>query len=95
MGISTKKKTESESKVKEITSKPYRIDLHNDDYNTFDHVINCLIKICEHDYQQAHQCAQIVHYNGKCDVKYGDKETISSMKDKLRSNGLCATMVEN
>ena len=89
----TKKKTQS--KVGEILSKPYRLVLHNDDFNTFDHVINCLMKYCGHDYEQANQCAHIVHYNGKCDVKYGDYNTISEMKTKLRNNGLSATMEAN
>ena len=37
-------KEQVESKVEEILSKPYRIDLHNDDYNSFDWVITCLMK---------------------------------------------------
>lgn len=93
MGTITKKETESI--VKEITSKPYRLDLHNDDYNSFDWVITCLIKICGHESEQASQCALIVHHNGRCDIKYGDKDTLSKMKDKLRNAGLSATMEEN
>jgi ATP-dependent Clp protease adaptor protein ClpS len=89
----TKKKTES--KVEEILSKPYRLDLHNDDYNTFDWVITCLMKICKHDEEQASQCAHIVHFNGKCDVKYGDYDTISTMKEKLKTAGLSVTMEVN
>lgn len=50
------------------------------------------MKICKHEHEQANQCALMVHNNGKCDVKYGDIETITSMKDKLRSAGLSATM---
>jgi ATP-dependent Clp protease adaptor protein ClpS len=90
MATITKKKTKS--KVDEILSKPYRLVLHNDDYNSFDWVITCLMKICKHENVQATQCAHIVHYNGKCDVKYGDLETISTMKDKLKNAGLSATM---
>ena len=93
MATITKKKTQS--KVKELLSKPYRLDLHNDDYNTFDHVINCLMKHCGHEFEQANQCAHIVHFKGKCDVKYGDFDTISSMKDKLQNSGLSVTMEEN
>lgn len=93
MATITKKKTKS--KVQEILSKPYLLTLHNDDYNSFDHVINCLINICEHELEQATQCAHIVHNNGKCDVKYGDLETISEMKDKLKSLGLSVTMQVN
>ena len=93
MATITKKKTES--KVEEILSKPYRLDLHNDDYNTFDWVITCLMKICKHDEEQASQCAHIVHFNGKCDVKYGDYDTISAMKEKLKTAGLSVTMEVN
>ena len=93
MATITKKKTSS--KVQEILSKPYKLVLHNDDYNTFDWVITCLMKVCKHEQEQAAQCAHIVHYIGKCDVKYGDIETIATMKDKLRSAGLSATMESN
>ena len=88
-------KEEVESKVEEILSKPYRIDLHNDDFNSFDWVITCLMKVCKHEYEQANQCAYIVHHNGLCDVKYGDFETISTMKEKLQSAGLSVTIEEN
>ena len=93
--MSTVTKKETTSEVDEILSKTYRLVLHNDDYNTFDWVITCLIKICDHEYEQAAQCAHIVHFSGKCDVKYGDQETITSMKDKLKSAGLSATMEKN
>ena len=29
--------------------------VYNDDYNTFDHVINSLIKVCKHEAMQAEQ----------------------------------------
>ena len=90
-----KVKEQVESKVEEILSKPYVLILENDDYNSFDWVITCLIKICEHEEDQANQCAHIVHFNGKCDVKYGDYETISTMKEKLKTAGLSVTMEAN
>lgn len=89
----TKKKKQSH--VQEILSKPYRLDLHNDDFNSFDHVINCLMKFCGHEFEQANQCAHIVHFKGKCDVKYGDLETISEMKSQLQNAGLTVTMEVN
>jgi ATP-dependent Clp protease adaptor protein ClpS len=90
--MATITKTKTSSKVDAILSKPYRLTLHNDDHSTFDWVIECLIKVCEHEYTQAEQSAHIVHNNGKCDVKYGDLETISEMKNKLRGAGLSVTM---
>ena len=88
-------KTKKQSKVEEILSQPFKIILHNDDYNTFDHVIQCLMTICGHELEQANQCAHIVHFNGKCDVKYGDYEKLATMKEKLTNAGLSATLEEN
>jgi ATP-dependent Clp protease adaptor protein ClpS len=55
-------------------SDSFQILLYNDDVNTFDWVIECLVKICEHDELQAEQCAMLVHYKGKAVVKKGSLE---------------------
>ena len=60
MSTETKKK----SKVDEILSQPYKLILHNDDYNTFDHVINCLIKICGHQTEQANSMCSSCTFQG-------------------------------
>ena len=93
MATITEKK--SQSKADEILSKPFKLILHNDDYNTFDWVITCLMKVCGHEYEQASQCAHIVHFKGECDVKYGDFEKLSIMKEKLQNAGLSVTLEEN
>lgn len=90
-----KVKEQVESKVESILAKPYVLILENDDYNSFDWVITCLMKVCGHEEEQATQCAHIVHFNGICDVKYGDLETISTMKDQLQNAGLSVTMEVN
>ena len=43
--------------------------LLNDDVNTFDYVIEVLMKVCHHTKEQAETCAMITHYKGKCPVK--------------------------
>lgn len=88
-------KEKVETELDEILSQPYVIILHNDDYNTFDWVIECLMKICKHDYEQAVQVSHLVHYVGKCDVKRGDKETLNKMYQKLKDAGLTVTMEMN
>lgn len=93
--MSTQSKKQTKAKAETISNQPYRLILGNDDYNSFEWVIKCLKEICNHEQNQAEQCAFIVHTRGKCDVKYGDEETISKMKNKLRSAGLCATMEKN
>ena len=49
----------------------HELILFNDDVNTFDHVIETLVSVCDHTYEQAEQCAYIVHFSGKCTVKKG------------------------
>jgi len=39
------------------TNKNRHLILYNDDINTFDYVISCLIEICEHDFVQAERGA--------------------------------------
>ncbi len=92
--MSTITKEEVSTQVEDILSSPYILMLHNDDFNSFDWVIECLIKVCKHDFEQASQCAHLVHFTGKCDVKRGDQETIQKMYNKLKSAGLSTTMEE-
>ncbi|MCJ8292089.1 MAG: ATP-dependent Clp protease adaptor ClpS [Crocinitomicaceae bacterium] len=62
----------------------------NDDVNSFDHVINSLIKVCKHKPIQAEQCTFIVHYKGKCQVKRGDYEQLEPMCVALHDRGISA-----
>ncbi len=66
--------------------------LHNDDYHTFDYVIDALITVCEHDMIQAEQCTLLVHYKGKCDVKKGSFSYLRPMKNALIQRELKATI---
>ena len=45
-----------EEEVDVLTAKEHQIILHNDDVNTFDHVIRCLVRICDQTPEQAEQC---------------------------------------
>jgi len=66
------------------------IILHNDDVNTFEHVIVSLMEICDHDPHQAEQCAWLVHYKGRCSVKRGDFATLRPLCQALCDRGLSA-----
>jgi len=67
--------------------------IYNDDHNTFDHVINTLIKVCKHTPQQAEQCAYIIHYKGKCAVKKGPLKELKPMKEAICEAGITAKVV--
>lgn len=75
-----------------LEDKAREIILHNDDINTFEHVIVSLMEICDHDPIQAEQCAWIVHYAEKCSVKRGALEHLRPMCDALRNRGLSASI---
>ena len=62
--------------------------LINDEYNTFDHVINCLVAICEHDELQAEQCAFLTHYKGSCEIAIGRSEDLIPLQEDLSLYGL-------
>ena len=81
-------KTQDQQDVDILDKQSNRLILYNDDVNTFDHVIECLIRYCQHTEHQAEQCALIVHYNGKCQVKEGDFEELHVLKEKLESEQL-------
>ena len=82
-----------EEEVEVQTAREYQIILHNDDVNTFDHVIRCLVRICDQTPEQAEQCAYIVHYHGKCVVKTGAFEDLKPRCLLLLEEGLSAELV--
>ena len=67
--------------------------VYNDDVNTFDHVINTLIKVCKHTPEQAEQCTLIIHYKGKCSVKNGSFSSLKPMRDAICEEGIDARIL--
>jgi ATP-dependent Clp protease adaptor protein ClpS len=64
--------------------------VYNDDVNTFQHVINTLIRVCGHSIEQAEQCTLIIHYKGKCSVKLGTFNELLPMRQGLCDQGISA-----
>lgn len=74
----------------EVAVEDKQLVVYNDDFNTFDHVIESLIKICKHDPIQAEQCTFLIHYKGKCSVKKGSYEALEPMCTALLERGITA-----
>lgn len=91
--MSTKEKVSEELLLQEEISTQNEIVLHNDDVNTFDHVIETLMYACDHTPEQAEQCSLIVHYNGKCTVKTGLYDDLKPRCSMLLEAGLSAEIV--
>ena len=66
--------------------------LHNDEINTFDHVIDTLQEVCRHDKVQAEQCAIITHMKGYCEIKRGTLNELEQYQQALTEKSLSATI---
>lgn len=66
--------------------------VYNDDHNTFDWVIKCLIEILDHSPEQAEQLSLIIHYKGKATVKTAPLEELKPYKSALVDRGLSAVI---
>ncbi|MBP4142402.1 ATP-dependent Clp protease adaptor ClpS [Flavobacterium sp. I-SCBP12n] len=91
--MSTKEKVRERVSLKESVHLDNEIVVYNDDVNTFDHVIETLMRVCEHAPEQAEQCSLIIHYNGKCTVKTGAYEKLKLQCTQLLAAGLNAEII--
>jgi ATP-dependent Clp protease adaptor protein ClpS len=91
----TNEQTETLTRTKVATKEApqFELTLFNDDVNTFDWVIESLVEVCEHEVNQAEQCALIVHNRGKCAVKTGSFEELKPMCTSLLDRGLSAEIL--
>lgn len=88
----TKEKVDPVNEEATSLSETNELVLYNDDFNTFEFVIQSLIEVCHHQPEQAEQCTLIVHYKGKCAVKSGDFDQLDTLKQQLTDRGLTATI---
>ena len=86
--------TFDEGDITEFLEGECHLILYNDNVNTFDHVIDTLVKVCHHTFEQAEQCAIIVHFKGKCDVKSGSYDFLKPLCTALLDAGLSAEIEE-
>jgi ATP-dependent Clp protease adaptor protein ClpS len=91
--MATIEKTRELTSILEAVDVNNEIILYNDDVNTFDHVIDTLIKVCKHTSEQAEQCAILVHYKGKCTVKTGSFDELKPQCTQLLEAGLSAEII--
>lgn len=91
--MSTKEQISEELLLEEETVRQNEIVVFNDDVNTFDHVIQTLITVCDHTPEQAEQCSLIVHYKGKCTVKTGEYKDLEPRCTGLLNAGLSAEII--
>ena len=91
--MGTKEKISEKILIDSDSLNENEIILFNDDVNTFDHVIETLMRVCDHTLEQAKQCSIIVHYKGKCSVKSGSYSELKTRCTKLLEAGLSAEII--
>ena len=72
------------------TGEKAELIVYNDDFNTFDWVIQSLMDVCSHTFEQSEQLSLLVHYKGKATVKTGVFAELRPLKDALVDRGLSA-----
>lgn len=88
--VLTKENTDVDLLIDELLGR--RLVVHNDEVNTFDWVIQSLVEICEHSWEQAEQSALIIHYKGRYAVKQGEMLSLKPMREALTDRGINATI---
>ncbi|NMH26949.1 ATP-dependent Clp protease adaptor ClpS [Flavobacterium silvaticum] len=91
--MSTLEQVKEQLAEHEVLAGQNEIIIYNDDVNTFDHVIETLIRVCSHTAEQAEQCSLIIHYKGKCTVKTGELPELKLQCTALLEAGLSAEIV--
>jgi ATP-dependent Clp protease adaptor protein ClpS len=76
-------KTKPTDKSADLLNTYNDLILYNDEINTLDFVIESLVMVCGHDFEQAEQCALIAHYKGRCVVKSGSYKELKDMLEEL------------
>ena len=76
----------------EDTGQKAELIVYNDDFNTFDWVIQSFMEVCSHSFEQSEQLSLLVHYKGKATVKTGPMNELKPLKDALIDRGLSAVI---
>lgn len=83
---------QAEKEVFTSVEEPCQLIVWNDDVNTFEWVIETLMEVCGHSYEQAEQCSYFIHYKGKYAVKQGSYEELKPQCDAITERGIGATV---
>ena len=75
---------------KEVESR--NLLVYNDEVNTFEWVIETLVDVCKHSWEQAEQCSLLIHHKGKCSVRHGSYEDLKPLKEAICERGISAAI---
>jgi len=82
----------AENGISTNTEEEYKLILWNDDVNSFEWVITCLMAYLKFTFDRAQTSAYNVHLTGKDIIKTGSKESLEPYKKLLEERGLSLTI---
>ena len=93
-GLKPNIQTNLQNEIDILTSieEPCNLIVWNDEVNTFEWVIETLVEVCGHSYEQAEQCSYIIHHQGKYAVKQGNYDELKPQCDAITDRGINATV---
>ena len=92
MSTETKEETFTLEEILSSLKTTNRLILWNDDVNTFDHVIHCMMKYLDYTESQAEKIAWEVHTKGKCAVLEGSYTEMEIYRKILKQEGLTVSV---
>ena len=84
----------AESGISTNSEEEFRLILWNDDHNSFEWVIFCLMTLIQFTFEKAEKAAWTVHLSGKEVVKTGSKDSLEPYKKLLEERGLTVSIEE-
>ena len=92
MDTETKEETFTLDEILTSIKTVRRLILWNDEVNTFEHVIFCMIKYLKYNEGQAEKIAFKVHTEGKCTVLEGSFTEVEVYRKILKQEGLSVSI---
>lgn len=78
-----------------VLEKTHKLTLYNDNKHDFLYVIACLIRFCDHNPEQAEQCAVLADGRDSYDIKSGSFDDMYDLMVKLEMYDLKVELSES
>jgi ATP-dependent Clp protease adaptor protein ClpS len=92
MGTQVQEETFTLDEILAGLKETHRLILWNDEINTFDHVIHCLMKYLDYNEPQSEVIAWTVHNKGKCSILEGSFTEIEVYRKIFKQEGLTVSI---
>jgi ATP-dependent Clp protease adaptor protein ClpS len=92
MSVETTQETYTLEEILASVKESHRLILWNDDTNTFDHVICCLMHHLQYTEGEAERIAWTVHNDGKCAILEGSYTEMEIYRKILKAEGLTVSL---